>query len=235
MTAVETEITRTPLQVVAFNTYRDIHKGIRAEIFAVTEEAGRIDPASDEDRAALSAHVGSVVDLLVSHAEHEDLGVQPALAEHLPAFAEQVAADHERLEARLVELRELAVATAAAASPARRDEVFRLYIELASFTGAYLAHQDFEERLVMPALEGAVGVDAVLAMHGAIIASIPPDEMVQSLAVMLPAMNVDDRAELLGEMRESAPAEVFDGVWGLAASVLTPADHAAVARRLDLS
>ena len=51
---------------------------------------------------------------------------------------------------------------------------------------------------------------------------------------MIPAMNVDDRAELLGGMQAGAPPEVFAGVWSLVGSVLEPADHAALARRLDL-
>ena len=48
--------------------------------------------------------------------------------------------------------------------------------------------------------------------------------MAQSLALMLPAMNVDGRTELLGGMRAGAPAEVFEGVWSLAGSVLDPTD-----------
>ena len=46
--------------------------------------------------------------------------------------------------------------------------------------------------------------------------------MAKSLALMLPAMNIDGRTELLGGMRAGAPAEVFDGVWSLAGSVLDP-------------
>ena len=48
----------TLLRPVVHDLYRDIHKGIRAELFAVTETAGALDPASDADRAALAAHVG---------------------------------------------------------------------------------------------------------------------------------------------------------------------------------
>ena len=57
----------------------------------------------------------------------------------------------------------------------------------------------------MPALEAAVGVDAVLAIHDAIVGSIPPPEMARSLAIMLPAMNVDDRTEMLGGMQGRLP------------------------------
>jgi hypothetical protein len=105
---------------------------------------------------------------------------------------------------------------------------------LASFSSSYLVHQDLEERAVMPSLEAAIGLEAVMAIHADILAGIPPQEMAASLAVMLPAMNIDDRAELLGGMQASAPAEVFTGVWALAGSVLPAADHAALADRLGL-
>ena len=58
----------------------------------------------------------------------------------------------------------------------------------------------------MPALERAIGVEAVVAIHLAIVGSIPPDEMAETLAIMLPAMNVDDRTELLGGMQADRPA-----------------------------
>ena len=107
-----------------------------------------------------------------------------------------------------------------------------LYLELAAFTSAYLVHQDVEERVVMPALEQALGFDAVLGIHVAILSSIPPDEMGRSLAFMLPAMNLDDRTDMLMGMRMSAPPEAFDAVVGLARSVLEPADFGALAARL---
>jgi hypothetical protein len=56
--------------------------------------------------------------------------------------------------------------------------------------------------------------------------------MARSLSIMLPAMNVDDRAEALGAMKQGAPTEVFGAVWSLTRSVLTPADVRAVAARI---
>jgi hypothetical protein len=59
--------------------------------------------------------------------------------------------------------------------------------------------------------------------------------MAKTLAVMLPTMNVDDRAELLGSMEHDAPPEAFDAVWGLTPSVLTVADFRALATRMGRS
>jgi hypothetical protein len=227
--------TMAPFESVTFDLYRDIHKGIRAELFAVTGSAGRLDPGDRPARVALADHVGRVVDLLVLHAEHEDASIQPAIEEHMPAYAEHIAADHLAIEARLVDLRALANEAVDAPRETQRSEVHRTYVELASFTSAYLAHQDYEERVVMPALETAIGVDAIIAVHQSIVSSIPPEQMAATLAIMLPAMNVDDRTALLGGMKAGAPAAVFEGVWGLAASVLTPADHAQLADRLGIA
>jgi hypothetical protein len=220
---------------VTVDLYRDIHKAIRAELFAVTEEAGRADASQGGDRADLADHVRSLVWLLTSHAEHEDGAIQPVLEQRLPDLARRVAADHEAIERRLDVVAELATAAVDADAAGTRAAVHALYGELASFTAAYLDHQDVEERVVMPALEAAVGVEAAAGIHQAIVGSIPPDEMARSLALMLPAMNIDDRAEMLGGMRAGAPAEVFHGVWSLAGSVLAPADHAALAQRLGLA
>ncbi|MGK2928338.1 MAG: hemerythrin domain-containing protein [Acidimicrobiales bacterium] len=233
MTITDPRSSTEPLRLVAVDLYRDIHKGIRAELFAVTQRAGNLDPSVRDDRLDLAQHVHSLVYLLVSHADHEDSHMQPAIELHLPALAELVERDHHRLEARIQDLSAQADETADTTGNARWH-AHRLHVDLAAFTSSYLAHQDLEERIIMPALEDAIGPDAALGIHMAIVGSIPPAELATSLAVMLPAMNIDDRAELLGGMHASAPAEAFAQIWGLAGSVLDPRDHQALAARLGL-
>jgi hypothetical protein len=217
---------------VALDLYRDIHKAIRAELFDVTVTAGRTDPADRAARATLAAHVGDLVTLLVDHARHEDESVQSILEAHLPDLAERIESDHHALEARIERLRDQAASEVAGDGGGdERRAVHRLYIELASFTSVYLAHQDVEERVVMPALEAAIGIDAVVAIHQSIVGPMPPEEMMRSLALMLPVMNVEERAEFFVGLAAGAPAEVVEGVWGLAATVLEPADHRALAAR----
>jgi hypothetical protein len=224
----------TTLELVALDLYRDIHKGIRAELFAACEAAGQVDPSDTVGRAALAAQVDQLVALLVSHATHEDTHMQPSIELHLPTEAERIAQDHDRIERRMDVLVDLAHVQAGD-ERARRTDSHRLYLELASFTAAYLDHQDLEERIVMPALDQAVGLEACVAIHQAIVGSIPPEEMARSLALMLPAMNIEERTEMLSGMQAGAPPEVFAGVWSLASSVLTATDAAALARRLGMS
>jgi hypothetical protein len=226
---------RSEFELVVHDLYRDVHKGIRAELFAIVSEAGRLDPTNRAARVAVADHVRTVGELLTVHAGHEDSAVQPALEIHRPELAERIEKDHAELERRVADFVDLAGDAADAAPAEQTLRTHQLYLELASFTSAYLEHQDVEERVVMPALQAAIGPDAVLQIHGAIVGSIPPGEMAASLAVMLPAMNVDGRTELLGGMQANAPAEVFQGVWGLAGSVLAPADLNAVGVRLGIA
>jgi hypothetical protein len=222
-------------RIPAIDLYRDIHKGIRAELFAVTSAAGSIDPADRSDRAALADHVASVAAVLESHAHHEDIAIDPVLERHLPDLASEINADHLRLERMFSSIGDLADAIVETSGSEQRRRLQLLHLDLARFTGSYLEHIDLEERAVMQRLPELIGVDEIAAVHGAIIASIPPDEMVRSLAFMLPAMNIDDRAELLGGMRLAAPPEAFDATVGLARSVLRPSDFVALADRLEVA
>jgi hemerythrin-like domain-containing protein len=233
MTAIDVEVLK-PFPAVVNNLYRDIHKGIRAELFDITGTAGRIDPADAQARDTFVARVTEVFTLLENHAEHEDAVLDPVLEPNLPHIAETITNAHACIEAHIVALSELLDEAVAATGTTRAQQLNRVYLELAAFTGQYLQHQDYEERVVMPTIEQELGVDTGIALHHAIVARIPPAEMAAGLAVMLPAMNIDDRVEVLGAMRENAPREVFTGVWGLASSVLTTADFAALGGRLGL-
>lgn len=221
------------LATAAVDLYRDIHKGIRAELFAITTTAGSLDPDDRGDRAALAAHVESMRGVLVQHAEHEDEFVEPLLETHLPGMAERVSAEHVDLDARFGAVADLAGGLTVATSDARRV-AHVLYLELSAFTSRYLHHQHVEEVEIMPALDRIVGAPGCGAVHAAIVGSIPPDELARSLAFMLPAMNPYDRTEMLGGIRLAAPAEAFDAIVGLARSVLEPRDFALLARDLSL-
>jgi hypothetical protein len=233
MTTTHTPAPELPA-MADFDLYRDIHKGIRGLLFSVTSRAGQVDPGDAVARAELAGRVDGMVDFLVAHARHEDDYVQPSITANLPELAARIDVEHASLEATMETLRSIAYDARDVAPAVARRRTHRLYLELATFTSAYLQHQDLEESVVMPALEKAVGFEALLGINDAIVSSHTPEEMIEALGIMLPAMNLDDRAELLGGMRAGAPAEVFQGVWGFTGTVLEPADHRALAARLGL-
>ncbi len=173
--------------------------------------------------------------MLVTHADHEEVFVQPALEEHArpsPARSSRRTASSRPAPPPLELLADRAVDSCPTDA---RLATHRLYLGLAGFTSAYMVHQEFEELEVMPALSAAVSVDDLLAIDMAIIATVSPEEMVYSATLMLPAMNVEDRVELVGGMREGMPSEVFAGVWGLIEGVLAVDDFRQLAARLGIA
>src|SRR5690242_13102267 len=101
-TAIPTLTVETAeLEKVTVNMYRDIHKGIRAELFAVTAAAGAVDPGDATAVAVVGQRWRNLVHLLVTHAEHEDVWMQPVIERYAPAQAEVIARDHPALEAQL--------------------------------------------------------------------------------------------------------------------------------------
>jgi len=222
-------------EMAPVDLYRDIHKGIRAALFGLVSQAGSADASNPDERTALAANVNQVADLLVSHAEHEEGFLDEPVRALSIKDADWTIEQHHELEASLIGLRTRAAEAVDAGGPIQRACLHHLYLDLASFTSAYLAHQDYEERVLMPMLAHSLTIPEILALNGAIIGTIPPEELAYALALMLPAMNVEDRTEILGGMRAEAPPEVFAGVWALAGSVLSPADVAALGARLGVA
>src|SRR4051794_35673501 len=115
---------------VVFNTYRDVHKGIRAELFDVTSNAGRLDPSDTVSWLALVDHLDSVEFTLSTHAGHEDAVVEPVLAEFDPFLAESIEQDHHHLDARFRAIRELASTAASYPASEQRPIADLVYLEL---------------------------------------------------------------------------------------------------------
>ncbi|WP_426574808.1 hemerythrin domain-containing protein [Aquihabitans sp. McL0605] len=214
--------TRPHAPLYAADLYRDIHKGIRAELFGLTMAAGSLAPDDDTGRAALAAHLAAVETLLTQHAGHEEDHVDPVLRDVAPDLAEEVDAEHAQLHHAFHAAAAFAAEIVHEEASERRGELQLLYLQLSGFTSAYLQHQLVEERIIMPLILESIGPDATMALMMTIIGSIPPEQMADGLVFMLPAMNAPDRAEMLGGMAASAPPEAFQGVLGLARTVLSP-------------
>src|SRR4029079_3048214 len=125
--------------------------------------------------------------------------------EFTPVYAEEIAETHARLEGQMAQLELLADRAAESCAEQRRLLTHPFYLGLASFTAAYLEHQEFEEFEVMVMLSQHVSPEELRAIDNATVASIVPEMMGQSLSIMVPAMNIDDQTELFGGMQADAP------------------------------
>jgi hypothetical protein len=218
----------------AYDFYREVHKGLRHALFQATVAAGNLDVADDTEVESHLELVRNLLHLLHAHHEHEDKFIQPLIEAHAPQLGLDVLGQHGHVEIGMARLDLLVDRLGMVARPGRAGAALNLHLDLSRLTSEYLAHQLVEETKVMPALRAVVPTDELLALDMEIRLTIAPQEMVGFMAHMLPAMNVQERVDMLTGM-SAAPPEVFD-VFRTAAQVILPSDEwAPIARQLGLS
>jgi hypothetical protein len=203
------------------NPYAVVHKGIRALLLRVVEQAGRTDYTEGAAVEALRAEAERAFQVLESHAEHEDRFVAPLIRAAAPQVARALDDDHGAQEARLEGLR--SALAAVGSEPARRASQGHAFtVALSRFAGDTLVHMAEEEERAMPALWAALDDASIEEVHNALVASIPPAQRLEAATWMLPAMSAPERAQLLDEVRRTAPRGAFEALLGVARGVLDP-------------
>ncbi len=194
-----------------FDLYRDIHKGLRRTLGNFAARAGATDWSDPAEVERLTAEWQTVAMLLHTHHDHEEQFVHPLLAQSSPGSQRPFEADHAAQQVMLADLeahfqRLSQGETAPECRPALGLEFYRAF---SLFLADYLPHLHREETEAQRILETTNTPAELQAVEGAIIASIPPDQMMHEIDCMFPAMNLPERAALLGGVKAGAPPEVF--------------------------
>ncbi|MGC4396717.1 hypothetical protein [Hydrogenophaga sp. T2] len=217
-----------------FNLYAGIHKALRHTMTDTLIALGRTDAA---DEAALRNACDRMVELMEMcerHLEHENRFIHTALQLRCPGVCDAVAREHEDHLRATQQLSAAARGMAAVPAEQRASAMHALYLALALFVADNLQHMHAEETRHNAALWAAYDDLELIALHDALVASIPPQEMMQTLHWMLPAVNATERLGLLNDLQAKAPAPVFDAVLDLARLRLNQPDFARLARGVNL-
>lgn len=206
--------------------YRGIHKALRRAFADTLVRVGALDVVVESTLAADLDAVDALLRLCRSHLEHENDFIHAALLRRRPDTGLRTAGDHDHHQVQIARLAAL-VQRLRATGPARRQALAdQLYDELADFVQDNLAHMRVEERDNNAAL-WALYSDVELAdLHQALVASVPPHEMVEVLRLMLPAFNPSERRALMADMQAAMPAGVFEALLGSLARSLPAPDWA---------
>jgi len=213
------------------NFYREVHKGIRALLGSLVEQAGRTDFQDRGEVAELRRAAVEAFEILEGHARHETRFVAPLLRAHAREAGATLDGDHEEQTKTMADLlAALDAVDATDPSAATNGHVF--VVKLSRFVGELLVHMADEEERALPALWAAVDDSVLLRTHQELLASLTPDEMARNLSLMLPAMNASERLEMVARARATAPPEAFRSLVGLARRVLGAADWERLEGRL---
>lgn len=207
-----------------FDIYRYIHKGIRAYLSDTLLAVGRMDPESDAELQAGLDALHGLLDFCESHLQHENTFVHPAMEKVAPGSAQSMDAHHHQHEAMIAELRHDAGQLRHANTNAREAVAAQLYRKLALFVADNLAHMHEEETRNNEILWRGYSDEEIMAIHDAIVHSIPEAENAIGMRWMLSAFNHQERQRLLQGMQQDAPRPVFEGTLEIARCTLPSSD-----------
>lgn len=216
------------------NLYAGIHKALRAMMTDTLLAVGRADPSDPQDMADASGRVIGLMDLCEAHVQHENSFVHPAIEARTPGVCGEVAQDHVEHLHHIQRLRAAAQQLTGLDAQLQAGALHALYLELSLFVADNLQHMHVEETRHNAALWSAYTDAELRAIHDALVATIPPSEMMQVMRWMLPQMHALERLQVLGGMRQGAPAPVFQAVLDVVQPHLSPRDWAKLTQGLGL-
>ena len=217
-----------------FDMYTGIHKAIRALMADTLLAAGRMDVDDDLEFAQVTQRVLELLDFLQSHLTHENDFVHAAMEKRVPGSAARIAGEHEEHEHHIALLSGTIARLRAQPREARAGMALQLYRELSAFVADNLHHMLFEETEHNALLWANYGDEELAAIHRALIASIPPAEMMFAMRWMVPFMSPAERLGLLQDIKWNAPAPVFQAVVDTARPHLTQREWDKLAQALHI-
>ncbi len=188
-------------QLMAFTNripiYDQVHKGIRKELFDFIILAGTTQFNDAQALENLQSKFNNLINLLRDHARHEDQFIHPLLKKNVPEMEHRLEADHVQQDLLLNNLCTHFDEILKFADPARRAQCgHQFYQAMNYFVGEYLLHLHEEEHKITQLLWQNYSDEEILNAIMKLISSFTIAETRLSYAVMLPALNPDERVAL---------------------------------------
>ncbi|UUZ72681.1 hemerythrin domain-containing protein [Polaromonas sp. P1(28)-8] len=214
--------------------YAGIHKALRALMADTLLALGRTDTDDALELAQASQRVMELLDFCASHLQHENEFIHAAMEARAPGASEVIAHEHEEHERHIGELSGLACALLKIEAKQRASATLELYRQLALFIASNFQHMHVEETAHNAVLWSRY-TDAELAeLHAALVASIPPQEMMYVVRWLVPFMNPAERIAMMADMRAHAPAPAFAAALDTVRPHLSDREWAKLTRGLGL-
>lgn len=221
-------------QAPRVDMYSGIHKAMRALMADTLLAVGRMDCDDDLELAQVTERVMQLLDFCRSHLEHENAFVHTAMEARAPGASEAVAREHEDHGRHIAQLADVVAALRAAPAPQRFAEQQRLYAELTLFVADNFHHMRVEETAHNAVLWARYTDAELIAIHDALVGSIPPEEMMFAMRWLVPFMSPIERAGFLGDVRAKAPAPAFQAILDTVRPHLAEREWAKLAKALGL-
>jgi hypothetical protein len=204
--------------------YSAIHKAIRGSLCENLIALGQTDYSQPAQLQISLTALKQVLELCEQHIQHENNFIHPALV-CLPEVNNlQTADQHVEHQEAISELRFQIHQLENAAHSQRETLMQHLYRSFAMFVAENIEHMAIEESHNNQLLWAHYSDQQISDIENQLVMSLTPQENHSSFSLMLKYFNQPQRFQLLTDVREHAPAEVFDYVSEIARQVLTESE-----------
>lgn len=214
--------------------YAGIHKALRALMADTLLAVGRMDCDDALERAQTMQRVQELLEFCANHLKHENEFIHAAIEARATGASEVIAHEHREHLHHIEKLSKAAAGVLACGVLERPQAVTQLYRELALFIADNFHHMHVEETAHNAVLWARYTDAELLEIHDALVASIPPQEMMVTARWLVPFMNPAERLALLDGIRAKAPAPAFQAILATVQPHLTSGEWAKLARGLAL-
>ena len=215
--------------------YTGIHKALRALMTDTLLAVGRMDPTDTTELTATSGRVLDLLDFCAAHLAHENAFVHTAIEARAPGASEVIAHEHDEHLAHIAGLKHMVASLLS--TDLGHDvaiSVLGLYRSLTLFIAENFQHMHVEETAHNAVLWARYTDAELIAIHSALVASIPPADMMFTLRWLVPYMNPAERTAMMSGMQAHAPAPAFAAALEVVRPHLTQAEWVKLARSLGL-
>jgi hypothetical protein len=192
--------------------YSGIHKALRQFMSDTLRRVGRLDIDDPADREATLSQVEALLEQLRNHLTHENEFVHAAIEARQRGGARHTADDHLLHLDAIANLEDEVQALRQAGEVQRGTQVQRLYRQLALFVAENLEHMQVEETQNNELLWALYSDAELEALHDAILASVPPQEMALTVRWMAASWSTQELVELCSSVRPKLPPPAFAGL-----------------------
>lgn len=217
-----------------FDMYVGIHKAMRALMADTLLAVGRVDTSDERELVNTQRRVLELLQFCAGHLRHENEFVHTAIEARAPGASELIAHEHSEHQLHIDRLGDAAMDLLKVAEGQRDAAALSLYRQLALFMADNFQHMHVEETAHNAVLWSRYTDAELVTIHNALVASIPPAEMMFTLRWLVPFMNPAERTALLADMQAHAPAPAFAAALDVIQPHLSQTDWTKLAVSLGL-
>ena len=205
------------------NLFTMPHKCFRAIMNNASRVAAMCDYSETDEIEATLKTVDDMIMQMEHHSEIEDAHVLPAVERSIPDMAAEWRRQHHDLEESMKDLKTRVAALREATETSDREALGSALVRSLNLFQAYnIIHMNMEETELTCKLWSAYTEDELMAIHRAIMSSMPPPIMMALLPTMVGVINFSELLDLVMGCKMALPAPAFAGVCKMIQGTVTP-------------